>query len=40
MIDAVDECIDIAFMLHRLNAALKAQLLQSRISNFLKINRG
>jgi hypothetical protein len=40
MIDAVDKCIDIAFMWHRLNAAVKAQLLQSRVSNFLKIYRG
>jgi hypothetical protein len=40
MIDAVDKSIDIAFMWHRLNAAVKAQLLQSRVSNFLKIYRG
>jgi hypothetical protein len=36
----VDKCIDVALMWHRLNAAVKAQLLQSRVSNFLKIYRG
>lgn len=40
MIDALDKCIDVALMWHRLNAAVKAQLLQSRVSNFLKIYRG
>lgn len=40
MIDAAEKCIDIAFMLHRLNAAVKAQLLQTRVYNFLKIYGG
>lgn len=40
MIDALDKCIDVALMWHRLNAAIKAQLLQTRVSNFLKIYRG
>ncbi|HEX9253785.1 MAG TPA: hypothetical protein VF870_16175 [Ignavibacteriaceae bacterium] len=40
MIDALDKCIDVALMWHRINAAVKAQLLQSNVHNFLKIYGG
>ena len=40
MIDALDKCIDIGLMWHRLDAAVKAQLVQSSGYNFQKIYRG
>jgi|GEM_PF-3906023 len=40
MIDALDKCIDIGLMWHRLDAAVKSQLLQASGFNFQKIYRG
>ena len=40
MIDALDKCIDVALMWHRLSSVIKSKLIQSNVPNFLRIYRG
>ncbi len=39
LIDALDKCIDVALMWHRLNLAVRSQLLKQSVYDFLKFYR-